>query len=202
MPCKHKFLKDLSIDYATWEVKTLFIGTFNPEWNSCGNNYSNWFYGRTGNNEFWCILPKIHENYSLINGNRWSWIDFCERNKIAITDILTSLDNAVEDNLTHQQVICGFKDDELSNFENTTTGIIQILMKHPTIKQICITRQDLPEFWQQAFKETFDWINDHPERNISVKFLRSPSRGARRGVVGNFCEFIANRWLEQGYEIF
>jgi hypothetical protein len=44
-------------------------------------------------------------------------------------------------------------------------------------------------------------IENHPERNIRIKYLRSPSRGARKGIVGIFCDFVANRWLEQGYEM-
>lgn len=201
MPCNHKFIDNLSISYADWEVRTLFIGTFNPCW-LAANNDANWFYGRTARNEFWCILPKIHENISLINDNKDIWVNFCRKNHLAITDILESLDNADEQNEFHRQAILGFRDNELQYFDSTKTDIIDILETHPTIKQICITRQDpLPIFWLNCFQSTFDWINHHPERNISIKYLRSPSRGARRGVMGNFCDFVANRWIEQGYEI-
>ncbi len=200
MPCNHKFSNDLLIDYVDWEVHTLFIGTFNPCWQSCNNNAS-WFYGRTSRNEFWCILPKIHENISLINGNRTIWLEFCRRNSLAITDILASLNDADEDDIEHKKSICNFKDDELNQFENTITDIPRILETHLTIKQVCITRQGLPIFWHECFEDTLNWIQNNPARNISIRFLRSPSRGARRGVVGNFCDFIANRWMEQGYQI-
>jgi len=59
MACDHKFIEDLTIQYADWTVRTLFVGTFNPGWTEC-NNAAQWFYGRK-RNEFWCILPKIHE---------------------------------------------------------------------------------------------------------------------------------------------
>jgi hypothetical protein len=51
MSCDHRFKTDLMIEYADWDVHTLFIGTFNPCWES-KNNYANWFYGRTSNNGF------------------------------------------------------------------------------------------------------------------------------------------------------
>ncbi|MFI5159490.1 MAG: hypothetical protein ACHQF4_11535 [Sphingobacteriales bacterium] len=200
MACDHKFSNDLLIGYANWEVRTLFIGTFNPSWLCC-NNSANWFYGRTSRNEFWCILAKIHQNNSLINGNRAIWIEFCKRNNLAITDIITSLDNANENNATHRDNICNFNDEALGQFTSTKTDIVQILETHSTIKQLCITRQNLSPSWIECFANMFIWIQNHPERDISIKYLRSPSRGARKGVVGNFCDFIANRWVQQGYQI-
>jgi hypothetical protein len=58
----------------------------------------------------------------------------------------------------------------------------------------------LPEFWADCFMDTIQYIQMDPERNLRLKLLRSPSRGARRGVIGNFCEFISRRWVEQGFE--
>ncbi|HMJ46807.1 MAG TPA: hypothetical protein VK498_05725 [Ferruginibacter sp.] len=202
MPCEHKFINDLQLQYVNWEVKTLFIGTFNPGWAECPNNNADWFYGRTQRNEFWCILPAIHRLPSLLEGNRNTWIEFCRKNKIAITDILSLINDADPELEEHRNTICKFKDEELENLEVTTNNIPAILENYPNIKQICITRQrPLPNFWEECFIDMFQFINDNPLREIEVKYLRSPSRGARRGVAGNFCEFIANRWLQQGYLI-
>jgi hypothetical protein len=202
MPCHHKFIQDLQLQYVDWEVKTLFIGTFNPGWSECANNYAEWFYGRTQRNEFWCILPTIHENVSLLNGNRNSWIEFCRRNGIAITDIVASINDADPAIAAHRNAICKFKDAELPNFDITINDIPAILENHPSIKQICITRQQpLPPFWDNCFTELYLYLEQNPQREIELKYLRSPSRGARRGVVGPFCQFVAARWLAQGYLI-
>jgi hypothetical protein len=200
MSCEHKFLNDLELAYSDWEIRTLFIGTFNPNWNSCSNE-SNWFYGRTKRNAFWCILPTIHEGQSLINGNKQDWINFCKRNRIGITDIITSISDANEDNPIHRNYICKFKDDKLENFDINITNVPQILDRYVNIKQVCITRQTLSEFWEDIFTELFIWKNEHPERVLDIIHLRSPSRGARKGITGNFCEFVSNRWLQQGYRI-
>ena len=201
MACSHKFINDLLLQYTDWEVRTLFVGTFNPAWEVCSNNYASWFYGRTANNDFWNILSLIHGEATIDNGNRNEWIEFCRRNNLAVTDVLKNIIDADEQNVNHQRAICKFKDDELTNFQVQTNDIPRILRDKTEITQVCITRQTLPLFWERCFSQTFEWINNHPERNITVKFLRSPSRGARKGVAGNFTEFVANRWIQQQYEI-
>jgi hypothetical protein len=202
MACVHKFINDLQLQYVDWKPKTLFIGTFNPGWSECQNNNANWFYGRTQRNEFWCILPTIHGHLSLLGGDRVIWIDFCRKNGIAVTDILEEIVDANPMDNEHRQIICKFKDDALEDFEVRINDIPRILENHKSIKQICITRQQpLPDFWDDCFIPLFQYLDENPQRQIEVKYLRSPSRGARRGVVGNFCDFIANRWVQQGYII-
>ncbi len=201
MPCQHKFSADLDISYADWKVKTLFIGTFNPGWEICQNNYATWFYGRTARNEFWSILPKAHGEASLIAGNREEWLKFCKRNGIAITDIIKSLKDADESLRERRDIICKFKDDDFAQFDIEVTDIPTILEKHPNIKQVCITRQTLGRIWNNCFNEAFEWIHTNRDRNIKLLLLRSPYRGARKGVVGTFSEFVSSRWKEQGYTI-
>jgi hypothetical protein len=137
-----------------------------------------------------------------LDGNREVWIEFCRKNDIAITDILKNIvdaDPAIE---AHRNTICKFKDDALAKFEVLINDIPAVLENHKSITQICITRQaPLPDFWEECFIDMFQYIEQNPERRINVKTLRSPSRRARRGVVGNFCSFIANRWIQQGYLI-
>jgi len=198
MPCLHKFSEDLQLGYVDWKPLTLFIGTFNPEWGECDNN-AQWFYGRTQRNDFWCILPTLYGQHSLTNGNRLSWIEFCRKNRIAITDIISSIEADVN-NANHREVICKFKDDAIADFEVSINNITAILDKFPSIKQICITRQSLNDFWEECFLETLEYIQLNQNRQITLRLLRSPSRGARRGVIGNFCQFIAQRWLQQGFE--
>lgn len=201
MPCNHLFHQDLQLQYVDWEVRTLFIGTFNPGW-ILPNNYAEWFYGRTGNNEFWSILPTIHTGESLLNEDAETWKNFCRGHHIGITDIITSLTNADEHNPEHVMMIKGFKDHNLAAFAKLQTNIPQILENYPRIEQVCITRKTLPPLWRELFQSTFDWVQAHPERNIQIKRLRSPSRVARRGVVGNFTDFIANHWQQVGgYQI-
>lgn len=199
MACLHKFHDDLNLNYVDWEVRTLFIGTFNPGWPECANNTAEWFYGRTSRNAFWCILPKCHNHPSLLNGNRGVWIDFCSQYGLAITDIITELNTANPNNLVHQNRICSFKDEYLNQFQPVLTNIPRLLEKHPTINRIFITRKVMTNDMQTWLIPTMNWIQANPQRDIRLINLRSPSRGARRGIVGDFCETVKNIWIGQGY---
>lgn len=201
MVCNHKFIEDLQLQYVDWEVKTLFIGTFNPGWPECIGNNAEWFYGRTQRNEFWSILPCIHGQTSKLNGNRNAWIAFCQQHSIGITDIIESID-ANPNNAAHRSSICNFRDNELVNFNIKLNDIPEILKKHKSIKQICITRRSLNGFWKVCFKDTFEFIAQNRDRDVKIIRLRSPSRGARKGVKGSFSDFIAAKWIEQGYMIY
>jgi hypothetical protein len=110
MACEHKFINDLQLQYVNWKPKTLFIGTFNPEWLECENNSAQWFYGRTQRNEFWNILPTTFGQPSLLEANRLAWINFCREKEIAITDILSSIEadkNNYNTNLYYKNGIIG-----------------------------------------------------------------------------------------------
>ena len=95
--------------------------------------------------------------------------------------------------------ICKFKDDDIAKFDVTVNSIPTNLDNFQTIKQICITRMTLAEFWEYCFMDTIQYIQMHPERNLRFKYLLSPSRGKRRGVVGNFCDFVSHRWIEKHF---
>ncbi|MDG1277004.1 MAG: hypothetical protein P8O16_06960 [Algoriphagus sp.] len=201
MPCDHRFINDLQLQYVDWEVRTLFIGTFNPAW-IFPNNNAEWFYGRTARNDFWGILPTIHTGHSLIPGTPEDWKNFCRDNHIGITDIINSLNDADENNPLHVEMIQNFADDQLTEFGIELTDIPALLEEHQSIQQICLTRKTLPNPWNILFQPTFEWVANHPERDIQIKKLRSPSRGARKGVVGNFTDFIVNHWQDAGeYQI-
>ncbi|WP_339869768.1 hypothetical protein [uncultured Algoriphagus sp.] len=201
MSCPHRFINDLRLQYVDWEVRTLFIGTFNPAWD-LPNNSAEWFYGRTARNDFWGILPTIHIGHSMIPGTPEDWKNFCRNHHIAVTDIITCLNDADINNPTHLEMVKRFKDDQLAKFDIESTNIPALLEHHKEIKQICLTRKTLPSPWNQLFQPTFDWVTNHPERNIQFKRLRSPSRGARRGVKGGFTEFTSTNWKTIGdYQI-
>ena len=64
MACKHKFfvhqyhLQGLNGLLPKWNVKTLIIGTFNPEFDWHPLNKANYYYG-IDTNYFWEVLPQF-----------------------------------------------------------------------------------------------------------------------------------------------
>jgi hypothetical protein len=100
MACSHKFAEYLNLERIDFEPTTLIVGTFKPGWENINNN-APWFYGRTHdlngnqNNNFWDVLPRLYEEQSLINNDHNAWKDFCSRKKIAITDIIQKIEDAL-----------------------------------------------------------------------------------------------------------
>ena len=161
MACLHKFHDWLDLDRLNFEPTTLIVGTFNPSW-PLQNNNSEWFYGRTHdldgnqNNNFWEVLPRLYGDNSLINSNANIWKDFCLNNRIAITDIINSINDADESNENHQRMMSSFKDDDLSEsfYDFTLTNVVGLLRRYPSIKNVYITRSISQTFWKNAFYST------------------------------------------------
>ena len=80
MACSHRFLNELIPD---WEIEYLFVGTFNPEWDSPNGNNANYFYGRS-TNDFWYILPQAFGGKNLMDkrSQKETLKDFLKNKKI------------------------------------------------------------------------------------------------------------------------
>ena len=177
MACIHKFAEDLKLDRLTFEPTTLIIGTFNPGWDNLGN-YAPWFYGRTNNNFFWDVLPRLYENADLRKATHNDWKAFCNRHNIALTDLILSIGDAESGNQQHIQHLKNYRDDAIAKHfrEFTLVNIIEILESHPSIKHVYLTRQISAGFWRQKWLPIAHYCNGH---GISAQALLTPSGSAR-----------------------
>ena len=136
MACIHKFYKHqehLSEEQAllpNWPVKTLIIGTFNPEnvWHS--GNQARYFYGRDANH-LWTVLPRFAGETSILNNDVTHQIGFLKRHEIGLTDILISIDDAEIGDEVHKARIQTVKDKEVelfSRFTWNTNAIINYII--------------------------------------------------------------------------
>jgi len=198
MPCQHKFLEDLNLDYCD-KVETLIVGTFNPQW--AKKNSAEWFYGREKNN-FWYVLSKIYsvDDLSLADTNTRK--KFCNENKIGITDLISCIKTA--DEKKHYGLISSFSDKKIEdNFQLDDlelVNIIGIIEQNPTIKNVYLTRSANSNLW----KKIWEPIEEHCVNNsINCKQLLTPSNYAffqfnqnekiKHGTLPNF---IYARWKE------
>lgn len=176
MPCKHKFQAYLALDKVTFAPSRLFVGTFNPGWPAL--NYAEWFYGRTRNNYFWDILPETLGWPGLRKQGPEHWKNFCSTQRIALTDLISSVVDANELNPFHQQWLGNYSDQILSTkfrqFE--FTDIVGILQKHETIREVYLTRTASSIFWQRLWKPVQDYCADN---RLYCAELVTPSKGAR-----------------------
>lgn len=203
MACLHKFHQYLNLDNLNFEPTTLMVGTFNPGWDGINNN-AGWFYGRTRNNYFWDVLPRIYENINLRNGNHLDWKAFCVRNQIAVTDLLASIDDADVNNPLHVAAISNYKDSDIANtfHHYTPVNIVNILNNYPSIRNVYLTRQPGLAFWDDLWNII---VTANLANQIHFQTLLTPSASARFQMNGNqgigLSDFIFNNWQNVWHQI-
>jgi len=175
MACIHKFHRYLDLERLDFAPTTLVVGTFNPAWPA--GNSAEWFYGRTGNNFFWDILPRLYGEESLISGSTVEWKQFCHDKQIAITDLISSIDDANPENPKHQKMLGGFSDDAIEhNFDDLIyVNIVQLLRHHSSIKNVYLTRGVTDAFWRHLWNPVAHYCSHN---NIHERKLLTPSGDA------------------------
>jgi hypothetical protein len=208
MPCNHKFIDYLNLERIDFKPSTLIVGTFNPSWPE--GNQAEWFYGRTARNYFWDVLPRLID--PLINLRQEThlvWKSFCSQNKIAITDIISSINDADADNQEHQNILSSYLDTTIANhFEDFSyTDLVQLVINNPSIQNVYLTRQDGVELFDNRWNLLEDFALNNPERNLHLRKLITQSANARFQIEQYIIEnpndptplrnFIFQRWQEQ-----
>jgi hypothetical protein len=109
MTLSHRFITDLNTleQNQTYcgnplhsKMKTLFIGTFNPNNESClKRNTATWFYGRNKSN-FWRYMPNSLTGITLhpldgIENTPQVWKNYCVENKLVIIDLVKQIREAL-----------------------------------------------------------------------------------------------------------
>jgi len=168
MACDHKFQQYLNIEHIDFEPTTLIVGTFNPMWPD--SNPAKWFYGRTANNYFWDVLPRLYDEESLTNATPNEWKQFCHDKRIAITDLISSIDDTDPTNPIHIKVLAGYADNAIvHNFDDFLfVNIVQILRRHPTIRNVYFTRGIGETFWRHLWNPVMHhcYLNNLRERKL------------------------------------
>ncbi len=175
MPCHHKFQDHLDLTNIDFEPTTLIVGTFHPSW-PAGNN-AEWFYGRTAKSCFWDVLPRLYGEVSLINAGAKEWTQFCRDKHIAITDLISSIDDADPDNPEHCEMLEGFSDKAIEyNFDDIVyTKIVRLLERRPEIRNVYFTRGVTDAFWRHIWNPVAHYCNVN---KIHERKLLTPSEDA------------------------
>lgn len=204
MPCDHKFQSYLSLEKIDFEPTTLIVGTFVPVWPA---GTAEWFYGRTASNYFWDVLPRLHEEPSLINATPEEWKSFCNAKQIAITDLISCLDDADADNTQHVKALTNAPDQAVVyNFDDFSfVNIVQLLKKHPSIKNVYLTRGITEAFWKHAWNPVVQYcsVNNIRERKLLTPTTESDyQHGAYNTehpdeIIGKLEDYILMRWAQE-----
>ena len=178
MACLHKFYEDLYLDRLDFAPITLIVGTFSPGWPA--SNTAQWFYGRTHdkygrqNNNFWEVLPRVYGENSLINSSTKEWKQFCKRHRIALTDLIACIDDANESEPEHVALLGSYSDQAIATrFQyHTPVDLLQLLVTHPEIKNIYLTRRADEPFWKRLWQPVVRYVRIH---NKYLTHLLTPS---------------------------
>lgn len=203
MSCLHKFndTKDLKGLIPKWDFDKLVIGTFNPSNDFHKSNAANFFYQRK-KNYFWDVFPLFYNSKPIHKEDVNLQKTFLKVNKIGITDILTSINDADKNISNHIQLISTVKDEDLEKFSSfnwNTKNIINIIHDNK-VKEVYFTKLGLAD--QINVKEnTFEFQirlieNYCSKNNIYNKRLHSPT-GMGLGK-GKRVETLKNRWESNG----
>lgn len=209
MSCHHKFATHLNLKHLDFAPTTLIVGTFNPEWPE--SNTASWFYGRTEKNFFWDVLPKIYGENSLLSATNSDWKAFCKRKTIAITDLITSVKDADENNHVHLKSIKGYSDNAIAKkfSEHILTNVASLLQQHPTIQNIYFTRSANDTFWKKIWQPIKDYASLN---NLHLDCLMTPSRyafyqyGKHKKLnietkITSLEDFILMKWQEKWHNL-
>jgi len=208
MACDHKFSEYLNLTALQFKPTTLIVGTFNPLWPE--GNAAEWFYGRTRNNYFWDVLPRLfNPNLNLRMENTVQWKTFCTMNQVALTDLIYSIRDADEVNEEHQEILRTYQDTSIADYfqDFDFTDIVQLLIDHPTITNVYLTRQPGIEL----FDNRWQLVQEYCQANgLHVRNLLTPSASARFQIrdyrLANpndptpLKNFIFQQWQQQWHE--
>jgi hypothetical protein len=196
MACHHKFRSYLQLERLDDFIpETLIIGTFNPEWPD--GNYAEWFYGRTNNNYFWDLLPRMYGDQGLRNGNQKDWKTYCRIRKVALTDLLASINDANIRNETHRLILSKYTDLDLAAkfTEQLSNPIVPLLEANQHIRSVYLTTTNNSKFWQRQWSPVMNYCLQH---KIWCRRLLTPSKGARfsmtKGSGITMPDFIFKDW--------
>lgn len=196
MPCFHKFYghqNHLQGDNGllpNWESDTLIVGTFNPENVWAPTNLAEYFYGRS--RYFWKVLPEFACASKIDNENIQTQFEFLQSNRVALTDLLISINDADINNPDHINWITSYLDNKLNNFKDftwNTNNIINYINRNK-VKTVYFTRLS----YSDPFGQQIAFIENYCNRNKIPSFKLHTPTGQGLGSGKPRKNKLINRW--------
>lgn len=204
MPCRHKFYSELNLAHLDYEPETLIVGTFSPEWPE--DNTAEWFYGRTDESLFWDVLPGVYGAAPMRNSSADEWRQFCRARKIALTDLISEIEDAEAVNKKHQKMLGGFSDKAIMhNFDDFAfTNIVGLLQQQGSIRNIYLTRGITEAFWRHLWSPVMRYAN---AQGVHERILLTPDESASyqyeahnaahpHASLPSLADYLVMRWKE------
>ncbi len=208
MSCNNKFQNHLELKTIDFEPTTLIVGTFTPSWPDPYG--SKWFYDHPATGLFWQVLPGLYGKPSLISASAAEWQQFCRNNRIAITNLISSIDDADSADKAHSSIFKGLSDKAVAfNFEDFVfIDIVQLLKRNPTIKNVYLTRSITEAFWRYAWNPVMHYCSAN---NLHERKLLTPGAEAAEQLevyntqhphasISSLNEYILMKWKHEWHK--
>ena len=144
-----------------------------------------------------------------VQGAHPAWKAFYRRHRIAITDLISKIEDADIDNPEHHEHLRSYSDEAIAmNFDHfESTSVTDLLLDHPSITSVYLTRGFRHPFWKNLWQPIQRYCDQHDVRH---KTLLTPSDYSRFQV-GIYNrrhpeapmtreDFILARWQEQWHD--
>lgn len=187
MKISHQLLNgEKNLFKPSWEIKHLFIGTFNPE----GGQPVNYYYGRESN-YFWKVISKIfNDSFDPYSCNNLSlFFDKLIKHGIGCVDMIKSVEfdeTKVKENDINGN---GYNDSKIINNkvlrEYSTGEILSIIKQNPNVK--------IYTTWGKGQKLR-EWTDEIDKLSHDIINLKSPSRAARVPMGCAKFDYILEDW--------
>ena len=178
----HHQLKNNDKYMPEWDVKHLFIGTFNPS----GGEAVKYYYGRQ-KNQTWIILSEIFETTLETNSN--DFFDKLKKLKIACVDMIDYVETS--EAIVNEIIGQGYKDSRIINKnvrrEYNTERINQVIANNPGI--------DIYSTWGTG-PNLAEWKKEITKIGNIVP-LKSPSLAARVPKGERKYQYMLNDWKKK-----
>ncbi len=168
-----------------WNIKHLFLGTFNP----AGGEYVRYYYGRR-KNQTWPVLAKIFEDDRLMHKSEDSdFFNSLKENGIACMDLIKN----IEFNETEKECILGrgYSDSKIINNEVKREYLIDEILRVIEANKECVVYST----WGNG-SNLIDWVKHMQliSQKVDIVKLVSPSLVARVPKGEKKVEYIERSW--------
>jgi G:T/U-mismatch repair DNA glycosylase len=176
MTTKHQFSK-LDFYVPTWNLKYLFLGTFNPDY----SEEVRYYYGRT-RNQFWKLLSSVfHEDF---DPNKPDFFDLLVKHEIGCIDMIHSVTS--DSNITGNADSILFKKKATRKYN--TQKINDLIKRNSNLK--------IYSTWGNGPKLN-EWCKELKKIDKEFISLKSPSMAARVPAGTNKFNYMLENWSNE-----
>jgi hypothetical protein len=152
-------------------------------------------------------MPRLYGEESLIHSSSDEWKQFCHDKQIAITDLISAIEDAHPNNPDHVKALAGYADNAIiHNFDGFAfVNIVQLLQRHPSIQNVYFTRGLGDVYWRHLWNPVAHYCNHNKlhERKLLTPsgnaFYQNAAHNKQNpdNIIPRLEDYILSRWKKE-----